>query len=313
MSTSAASSPAALALIASGNQWSSRALESALQPSGYRVVRAVTGALAAELTRRERPDVILVAGSLPDVDGVDLCRALRHDSLVTPGLPIVGIASDVVGRDQRLGWLRAGAWDCFGFPLDLEELLLKLEAYVQAKRAADRAGTPALVDGATGLYTGPGLERRARELVAEALRLHAPLACAVFGPELGPAHRGATGAALGTAAVRARVGSVLRTQGRLSDTIGWWNGAAFAVLAPATDAQGAVKLAQRLAHAVEAAPPEPGVSARTLEVRVGYEAVADVHAAPVESGDLLARASAALARARSQAGGSRIQRFEAGP
>src|SRR2546426_11838292 len=59
------------------------------------------------------------------------------------------------------------------------------------------------------------------------------------------------------AAIRARVTQALQTHGRLSDTIAWWNGTEFAVLAPATDAVGAEQLARRLSAAIENEPPEP--------------------------------------------------------
>src|SRR5712692_2364647 len=49
---------------------------------------------------------------------------------------------------------------------------------------------------------------------------------------------------------------------------------------------------------IETAPPEPGPSPPVFALRVGYEAVADLHATPVRADDLLARATTALALAR---------------
>ena len=300
-----------MAFIASGDEWSARALDSALTPAGYRVQRFFTGAAVLEQTRNARPDVLLIAAPIPDIDGIELCRTLRGDPQIPSGFPVVAITGHGASREERLTWLRAGAWECFGFPLDREELLLKLDAYASARQEADRAREAALVDRSTGLYTGPGLQRRARELVAEALRFHDALACAVFGPEVEPALSRGKPLVLATRAMRARVGPVLRAHGRLSDTIGWWDGAEFAILAPATDAEGAMKLARRLARAVETTPPEPGTPDATLAVRVGFEAIPDVHATPVEADILLAHAHAALRSARSAGGKAKIRRFEA--
>ncbi len=280
-----------------------------MQPAGYRVLRVGTGAEAQQQARSARPDCIVIATPLPDVEGAALCEALRRDPAIMPGVPVIGITSGAVARELRLSWLRAGAWDVFGFPLDSEELLLKLEAYLGGRREAEAAGEGTLVDRATGLYNARGLRRRARELVAEAVRLHAALACALFGFDAPSEQRDAAHGAAGPPAIRDRLGSVVRTHGRLSDTIGWWNGAELAILAPATDADGAAQLARRFAHAIETAPPEPGVSAVALDVRVGYEAVTDLRASPVKPDDLLVRASAALQRARAEPRGVRIQRF----
>jgi len=128
---SSSRSRAALALLAGSHEWSTRALETVLQPAGYRVARAVTPSDAQERARAERPDVIIVADPLADLDGVTACELLRRSPSVAPRLPIVGIASGAISREQRLRWLRAGAWDCFGFPLDPEELVLKLSNYLR--------------------------------------------------------------------------------------------------------------------------------------------------------------------------------------
>jgi GGDEF domain-containing protein len=105
----------------------------------------------------------------------------------------------------------------------------------------------------------------------------------------------------------------LRTHGRHSDTIGWWGDSGFAVLAPGTDQNGAALLAARLTQAIETAPPEPGANPPVFALRVGYEAVADLHATPVRADDLLARATTALAVARGGPKGPRIRRFEPSP
>src|SRR6266571_3439889 len=293
LSSFATSSQLAVALIAGSDEWSARALESVLQPAGYRVVRVATGGAVQERARSVEPDCILLGTLLPDTNGVEVCQALRQDPLITPGLPIIGITPGAVVRNVRLRWLRAGAWDVFASPLDAEELVLKLDSYV---REAARTREWLLVDRVTGLYNGRGLKRRARELVAEATR-----------------QRTAAGAPPpGLPAVRERIGSVLRIHGRLSDAIGWWNGAELAILAPATGADGAVQLAGRLVHAIETAPSQPGAQVPALAMRAGYEAVADIHATRVEPEDLLARAAAALQVARTTERGVRIRRFEAG-
>ena len=281
-----------------------------LQPAGYRALRVATAAAARERARSARPDFIIIITPLPGENGLELCEALRRDPSITPAAPIIGVVTGALPRELYMRWLRAGAWDCLALPLDVEQLLLRLGNYLRAKREADRVEEALLLDPATGLYNARGLKRRARELVAEAVRLHAALACVVFGLDPQPDARGSEPSTVGSAAVRDRVGLVLRTHGRISDTIGWWVGEELAVLAPATDADGTVKLAQRLVHALGTAPPEGGVSLGALEVRAGYEAVADIHAAPPEPEDLLAHASAALQRARAGDGGERIRRFQ---
>ena len=126
---------------------------------------------------------------------MEVCRALRQDPAIPRPTPIIMITSEAAAQRRRLAALRAGAWDCLGLPLDAEELLLKLETYVHVKMETDRVREEGSVDEASGLYTARGLERRARELVADAFRRHAALGCVALGvePELREASRAQAG------------------------------------------------------------------------------------------------------------------------
>jgi len=283
-----------------------------LEPAGYGVLRAATAADAREGARRAQPDVILIAAELVQPSGEELSRELRHDPAISRATPILGISTAAVSRELRLSWLRAGAWELLSFPLDGEELLLRLDGYVRAKREADRSGAGVLIDETTDLYNARGLRRRARELVAEAVRLHAALACVLFSADARPGEGENEVRRAAGAAIRSRVARALKAHGRLSDTIASWNGTEFAVLAPATDAAGAEQLARRLTAAIENGPPDPAQQAPPLDVRAGYFAVSDVHATPVEPESMLGRAGRALALTRSGGPDARIRGFEAG-
>jgi PleD family two-component response regulator len=281
-----------------------------IEPAGYRVLGATTGAEARDGARSARPDVILIATQVGDRRGVELCRELRQDPEVTPDTAIIGMTAAAT-REQRLSWLWAGASDCVGFPFEGEELLLKLAWHVRAKREADHARALALVDGPTGFYNRAGLQHRARELVAAALRLHSAMACVAFGTDPRAEAHGDEPRSAVHAVTRARLGRLVRASARLSDTIGWWKPTDFVVLAPTTNAAGAERLARRLSDAIEAAPPDTPGSFPAFDVCAGYHAVADVHATPLEAEDLLDHATNALAVARSTQGEARIHRFEA--
>jgi len=293
-----------VALIVGDERWAADAVRSVLEPGGYGSVHATT-AEAFEVARSAGPDVIFIVGSLHDGDGlVELCRQLRGGARTPARTPILIVSPAPVQRAERLAALRAGAWDVTTFPFDAEEMLLRLDAYLGAKGEADRALEEGLLDPGTELYGARGVERRARELVAEATRRHDALACVVLAADASP-----------SAAPTSHVARLLQTHGRLSDVIGRWNRAEFAVLAPGTDATGAVGLAQRLTTVIEASPIETSPTSigglqAPVTVYVGYEAVGDVAEHPLQAKDLLAHASLALAVARAKAGHPRIQRYE---
>jgi diguanylate cyclase (GGDEF)-like protein len=285
-----------LALIVTDQEWSTRSIESILGPKGYAVLRAYSGREAIERARSGQPDVIILDTHLPDQDGLQVCRALRDQSVVSASTPILVTSTAHPSRPQRLAALQAGAWESLSHPVDAEELLLKLDTFVRAKFAADHARDEGLLDLATGLYNVRGLARRAREVGAEAFRRRTALACVVVG--IDPVDGTET-----TFGTLEHLAHAIQQTGRVSDAIGRLGRSEFAVIAPSTDAAGAVKLAQRLAEALEQSGPE-------FRVRAGYDAVDNLHDTPMEPVDLLVHATSALRKSRAEGNGNRFVRYE---
>ncbi len=272
-----------LVLIVNDQEWSTRSLESILWPNGYAVLRAYTGIKALERARSAQPDLIIIDSNLSDVDSCELCVQLRHSLTLRDSTPILMTSPVRPSRATRLAALRAGAWDFISYPLDAEELLLKLGGFVRAKLDADRARDGALLDTRTGLYNIRGLERRARELGSHAFRHHWPVACVVVSPD--PL---SDDVANGAERVATACKHVLRT----SDAVARVSDSEFVVIAPGTDAPGAIRLAERLSNAV----------GEKNGLRAGYQAVSDYHEHPIELMDMVAHATDALHAGRADQG-----------
>lgn len=67
-----------------------------LRHAGYDVEGASTARAAIKVLRRLRPAALVMDVSLPDADGVDFCRRLRHDARLE-SLPIIGVTGWAVG------------------------------------------------------------------------------------------------------------------------------------------------------------------------------------------------------------------------
>jgi diguanylate cyclase (GGDEF)-like protein len=304
--------PAPLVLIANDQEWSARSIESILGPNGYAVVRAYTGQQALERARSAQPDIIILDAQMPDMHGFDVCRALRSDPRFSVTTPIVITTSGPSGRTQRLEAYRAGAWEFLGQPLDGEALLLKLSTFLQSKQQVDILREENLLDSGTGLYNMRGLARRAREIGADAMRRREALACVVFAPE---ADEAADEESPSETEIRLsdQVGTVFRQVGRGSDAIGRLGPTEFAVIAPATGAEGAVRLVNRLGGAVEATRIPVRGGEQSLRVKAGYCAVSDFAESAVDATELLLRATTALRDLRRTGGDERIRAFEQVP
>jgi PleD family two-component response regulator len=295
-----------LVLIANDQEWSARSLESILGPNGYAVVRAYTGQQALERARTSQPDIIILDAQMPDIHGFEVCRALRSDPRFSSTTPIVITTSGPSGRTQRLEAYRAGAWEFLGQPLDGEALLLKLHTFLQSKRQVDLLREENLLDSSTGLYNMRGLARRAREIGSDAMRRREALACVVFAPEteLEPVDEETPEEGL----LR-----LFRQVGRVSDAIGRLGPTEIAVIAPATGADGAVRLVNRLGEAVEATKIPVRGGERSVRLKAGYCAVPDFAESSVDAVELLLRATTALRDLRSGGETDRIRAFEQVP
>jgi PleD family two-component response regulator len=269
--------PDPLVLLAHGDELFVRSIGSVLTHGGYRVVEADTGERVLAQARRHQPDGIILDAGLTQPAGYGLCRLLRAEPEVSMATPIMMTTAGPVTRAQQLEALRAGAWDLRGDPLDTEELLLRLAAYVQGKLEVDRVGGEGLVDQTSGLYNATGMARRSEELASLTARQGLGMACVVFRP--------ADAASDGEVADRLAV--AFKAAGRISDAICRTGHAEFAVFAPATDAPAAQRLVQRLTEKVARQINQPATA-----LRAAYSVAT---AAPrVSPGDLLARARTAL-------------------
>ena len=292
-------------LVVDDQEWSTRSLESVLQPNGFALLREFTGAKALARVHLQAPDIAILVKKLPDVDGLTLCAAFRDQ--LGSRVPLLVALDERPTRAERLAALRAGAWEILVPPIDAEELLLRLEAYVRAKFEGDRILDTGLVDGRTGLYNVIGLERRATELGAWAQREGRPLSCVILGVVLPTADQTTTASAVDVTA------DVLRKVARNSDILGRIGKSEFAVLAPGTDAAQAVQLAERLAAAVQAGTVPQDGSTSSVRLRGGYDSVSDLRQNPVRGPELITQAALALARAKADGNGEWLRAFRPSP
>lgn len=311
MTTSEKATRPPLVLIANEQEWSARSLETILGPSGFAVLRAYSGRQALDLARSAHPDMVILDVRMPDIDGLDVCRQLREDPRFSPATPIIMTSSGPAARAQRLAALRAGAWDYFTQPLDGEVLLLKLWTYSRAKQSADSMRDESLLDGTTGLYNIRGLARRAREIGSEAFRRRDPLSCVAFAPSIDSGRDDLSPDPEDLALRMAmHLGDVCRVSGRVSDAIGRIGLSEYAIIAPGTDGDAAVRMIERLRASIARTPFALDGQAHAMDIRAGYCAVDDFSTVSIDAVEMLFRATTALRHLRDDATARYIRAFD---
>jgi two-component system KDP operon response regulator KdpE len=118
-----------------------RALVINLQARQYGVDAAPDGATALRLAAARQPDVVMLDLGLPDMDGVDVIKALRGWTRV----PIL-VLSARQASDEKVAALDAGADDYITKPFSMDELLARLRAAVRRREDAPFVSEATLVE-----------------------------------------------------------------------------------------------------------------------------------------------------------------------
>ena len=107
-------------------------VSSALRFAGYTVSSANSGAAALTAVRSGPVDVVVLDVNLPDIDGFEVCRRLRHDG---HDVPIIFLTARDEPEDLRKAF-RGGGDDYLTKPFSLEELGLRIEAMIRRSQGA---------------------------------------------------------------------------------------------------------------------------------------------------------------------------------
>jgi two-component system KDP operon response regulator KdpE len=116
-----------------------RVLRTSLAAHGYEVRVAHDGESALELMKDWRPDLLVTDLGMPNVDGVELCRRVRHVSEI----PIIVLSVREAER-TKVEALDAGADDYVTKPFGIDELMARVRANL--RRVPGKEAEQAIID-----------------------------------------------------------------------------------------------------------------------------------------------------------------------
>ncbi len=100
-------------------------LEYKLSNRGFRAISVGDGDAALAMAQKERPDLIVLDGMMPGLDGFEVLRRLK-ESPETEGIPVVMLTGRKQEKDVVNG-LSLGAEDYLIKPFSPEELITRIE------------------------------------------------------------------------------------------------------------------------------------------------------------------------------------------
>jgi DNA-binding response OmpR family regulator len=125
-----------------------------LRAEQFDVAHVAAGQPALDAVAQQRPDLVLLDLTLPDIDGLDVCRKLRVDH---PDLPVIMLTARAEEIDVIVG-LNAGADDYIAKPFRLAELV----ARIRARLRISEQSASTVPDSTTLTGAGIELDLRAR-------------------------------------------------------------------------------------------------------------------------------------------------------
>jgi DNA-binding response OmpR family regulator len=103
-----------------------------LGTEGFDVIHTSTGSEGLDAVISKNPDLVLLDLTLPDIDGLDVCRKVREER---PELPIIMLTARAEEMDIIVG-LGAGADDYVPKPFRLAELVARIRARLRIAQVA---------------------------------------------------------------------------------------------------------------------------------------------------------------------------------
>lgn len=94
-----------------------------------------SGASAVEFLTKELVDLVIVDVSMPGMDGLEVCRAIKHEPR-TKDIPVLLMTGDLKSEDTNRG-IELGAFDYLSKPVDQHECNARVHAALTLKRLSD--------------------------------------------------------------------------------------------------------------------------------------------------------------------------------
>ncbi len=105
-----------------------------LESRGYILFQAMNGLTGVEMAERDEVDLILLDINLPDIDGYEVARRLRHSKKsALLHVPIIAITANALKGDAEKA-LDAGCDVYMSKPINIRELWARVEALLPSPK-----------------------------------------------------------------------------------------------------------------------------------------------------------------------------------
>jgi len=214
----------------------------------YRLFFATSGSEALRMVNQAPPDLIILDIIMPDMDGYEVCRALKANAQAQ-NIPIIFITSMRQQEDEVVG-LELGAVDYITKPFNPAVVRLRVRNQIELKRQRDLLARLSNLDGLTGIPNRRALDAAIDREWRRCQRSHKPVSLLMADIDHFKSFNDTYGHLAGDDCLKSVSSSLLQTLERPGDLLARYGGEEFMALLPETDAIGAQLVASKMLQAV---------------------------------------------------------------
>ena len=242
-------------LIAEDNPVSRKLMEMTLRQAGYEVVSAEDGREALALFKERFFPIILTDLEMPEMDGLELCRAIRGNP--AEGYVYIFLITARDSKEDIIVGLEAGADDYLTKPFDRSELIARLKTALRVlelekslKDAYEKIRLLSITDKLTGCYNRTYMDEYLAKEIARATRYHRPLSLVMADIDYFKRVNDTYGHQAGDLILKNFVLSMKEGLRKDVDWVARYGGEEFLMVMPETNFKNAMSSAERLRRIV---------------------------------------------------------------
>jgi diguanylate cyclase (GGDEF)-like protein len=214
----------------------------------YEVFIASSGAEALDFCQKQQPDLILLDVVMPLMDGYEVCRLLKADSL-TRNIPVIFVTAKNSAEEEEEG-LEAGAVDFITRSTSPNVIRARVKTHITLKQQTDKLRALALIDGLTGVANRRQFDHVLTAEWRRCSRAQKPLSLIMIDIDFFKRYNDTYGHQAGDACLQQVAMSLKNCVTRSYDLVARYGGEEFVCLMPETSLEGAESIMQTLNNAV---------------------------------------------------------------
>jgi two-component system cell cycle response regulator len=284
-------------LVVEDEHFSQTILKDALERFGYSVVIAGNGRDALALCQLEHFPIIITDWVMPEMDGLEFCRAMRAISSEHYSFILLLTSHDK--KDELIAGLEAGADEYLVKPVHVVELSARLKA---ARRILDLEASLkqlALYDQLTGAYNRGYLDRQLSKEIQRSWRYGHPFSIVMCDIDHFKAVNDCYGHQAGDQVLKELVTRINHTIRYENDWVARYGGEEFVIILPETAPAGCLLVAERIRNIIANSPV--AVQGGAVAVTVSFGAITIENTSRIEEmtmDAILGKADECLYRAK---------------